>query len=256
MNIKYKKLIISVCVLLFGIFFYYFYFNKTNTGLFDLHLFNLKRGRAVLMKTNDNKYILFGAGQNTETIKQITKYMPFYKRKIDYLFIPSANQNQIGGMIDIIDRYEIGQIYIPEFISTSTVLSVLLERINKNKIKLIKIKEGDTIRINEKTFIDVYFPNSVFKYNKSSLPELVAGIRYGDTNIILFGNVSKTIQKYIFQNFLINNNLKHSVIEYYNSMPDTRVYKEILNYLKPQYIFNTKSVNINLISDGEGWYEY
>lgn len=257
MNIKYKKLIIIIAVVLSVIICVFYYINQNKNNNLEIYFSNLKRGRAVLIKTNDNKYILYGAGQNTEVIRLLTKHLPFYKRKVDYVFLPSANQNQIGGMIDIIDRYEIGQVYMPETFSTSTVLSIVLDKINKKKINLIKVGEGEEIIINDNLKIKILFPNNSFKYNRSSLPELVIGINYKNTNIILFGNISKTIQKYIFQSHIKNNDYKKesTIIEYYNSMPDTKMSKEILEYLKPKYIFNTKSKNINLISDGERWYE-
>lgn len=257
MNIKYKKLIIIIVIISSAILCVFYYINQNKNSNLEIYFSNLKRGRSVIIKTDDDKYILYGAGQNTEVIRILTKHMPFYKRKIDFVFLPSVNQNQIGGMIDIIDRYEIGQVYMPETFSTSTVLSVVMDKINKKKIKLIKFKEGEEIIINDDLKIKILFPNMTFKYNKSSLPELVVGINYKNINIILFGNISKTIQKYIFQNYIKNNNYKKesTIIEYYNSMPDTKVYKEILEYLKPKYIFNTKSKDVNLISDGEGWYE-
>ncbi len=254
---KNKKLYISIFTLIIFIYLsFYIYKWEFREHVFEINFFSLNRGRAVFIRTPNNRTMLIGGGQNTEAIREITNAMPFYTRKINKVIIPSANVNQIGGLIEIVNRYEIEEIIIPKFIATSTVLNELNKVIRKNKIHTVEVAEGDNIEIESDFKIEVLFPNDKFKYNKTSLPELGLQIKYKNTSAYLIGNLSKTIQKYIAKNIIYTastSDTQSSIIEFYNTATESKVSKELLDKLKPKFIFSTKEKTMRLISDGEGW---
>ena len=217
----------------------------------ELHFFSLNKGRAIFIRTPENKTILIGGGQNSEVIREITNAMPFYSRKIDYVLIPSAAPAQIGGLIEVIDRYEVEEVIMPKPMATSTVLSQLMKEIKKKKIHVEEVERGDAIKIEKNLALKILFPYEDFKFNKSSLPELGLAIVYKDTAAYLIGSLSKTIQKDILQNIEINKG--KNIIEFYNSMPDGKVSEEFLEVINPEFIFSTNEKMMHLISDGEGW---
>ena len=90
----------------------YIYKWESREKVFEINFFSLNRGRSIFLRTPKNKTILIGGGQNTDTIRELTKVMPFYNRNIDYVFIPSATPAQIGGLIEIVDRYKIEEIFL------------------------------------------------------------------------------------------------------------------------------------------------
>lgn len=248
---KHKKLYITIIIIIaLAYFTFYFYKWEFRNKNLELYLFSLNRGRSVFIRTPQNKTILVGGGQNTEVIREITNVTPFYNREINKVIIPSANANQIGGLIEVVNRYEIDEIIIPKLIATSTVLNELKKVINKNKIHMVEVKEGDNIEIEKDLEIRILFPSDSFKYNKTSLPELGLEFDYRNTSVFLIGNLSKTIQKYIARSL---NETQNNVIEFYNSATEAKVSKELLDKLKPQFIFSTKEKSMHLISDGEGW---
>jgi len=218
--------------------------------VFEVNFFSLKRGRAVFIRSPDDKTILVGGGQNTEVIRELTKVMPFYSRKIDYVFIPSAATAQVGGLLEIIDRYEIEEIFIPEPIATSTVLSQLMKKVGNKKIHVTKVKRGDAFKIGD-LHVEILFPVKDFKYNKSSLPELGIKISHQKSHLYLIGNLSKTIQKDINKSIQVSDG--ESLIEFYHSATDSKVSSDLLEKIKPIFIFSTKEKSTRWISDGFSW---
>lgn len=229
----------------------YIYSWEYRDPVLEVKILSLNRGRAVFVRTPENRTILIGGGQNSEVIREITKSMPFYSRKIDYVFISSAVPAQIGGLLEVVDRYDVQEIIMSRYIATSTVLTQLLRDVRKNKIHVEEVKEGDEIVIEDDLFIRVLFPNEDFKYNKTSLPELGLTLVYRDTSAYLLGNLSKTIQKYILKNTKANES--KNIVEYYHSMTDTKTSAELLDFLDPQFIFSTKEKTLHIVSDGAGW---
>ena len=265
--------ILILAMTFLGIYIYKWEFREP---LLEMHFFSLNRGRAIFIRTPENKTILIGGGQNSELIREITKVTPFYSRKIDYMIIPSATPAQIGGFIEIIDRYSVGEIIMPKTMATSTVLTQLLKKIHKNKIHIEEVEEGDEVAIEKDNSIDmknkitsdesitfkVLFPNKDFKYNKTSLPELGLLTSYKNTNAYLLGNLSKTIQKYILKNLAkdmevigMQNSKSEDIVEYYHSMSKTKLSDELFEFINPKYIFSTKEKTMYLKSDGDRWYK-
>ncbi len=248
---KNKNLYMSIFILIIITYIsVYIYKWEFRDKVFEIHFFSLNRGRAIFVRTPENKTILIGGGQNTEVIREITNVTPFYRREINKLIIPSANVNQIGGLIEIVNRYEIDEIIIPKIMATSTVLSELKKVIGRNKVHTVEVIEGDKIEIEEDLEIRILFPSQNFKYNKTTMPELGLQIKYRNVSAYLMGNLSKTIQKYIARNL---QETQGNIIEFYNTASESKVSKELLDKLKLQFTFSTKEKSMHLISDGEGW---
>jgi competence protein ComEC len=251
---KNQKIIIIVSVIVFllsttwlGFYIYKWEFRKP---LLEVYFFSLNRGRSIFIRTPENKTILVGAGQNSEVIREITKFTPFYSRKIDYVFVPSAVSAQIGGLIEVLERYDIGEIIKSEYMSTSTVLSQVMKSISRDKIHVRNVKAGDEFDI-DGVQINILFPRVDFKFNKTSLPELGLAFKYKNTSLFLIGNLSKTIQKDISKNIglLTDQNL----LEFYHSGIDSKKSDELVEKIKPEYIFTTKEKTTSWLTDGFFW---
>lgn len=217
----------------------YFYFSYKNNNSFDIYFLNLNKGRSVFIHTPNNKYILIDSGQNSEVIKSITSIMPFYNRDIDTIFLTNENAKNIGGFIDIISRYKVREIIKPEIMGTSTALSVLMKMIEENGIVVRGVKKGDSFDIDNISF-SIFFPDTDFKFNKTSKSELAIDISYASSSILLLGDISKTIQK-----TFIDEIEKVDIVEYANSASDSLVSIELLNKIKPKYIVISKQIKAN-----------
>ncbi len=251
MNRKLLIILSVIGVLVSGIFISaYVYKWEYSKVQFEVNFFSLKRGRAIYIRTPDRKSILVGGGQNSEVIRELTRVRPFYNRNIDYIFIPSATPAQIGGLIEVVERYNVDEIFISDPIATSTVLTQLLKKIRSKKIHMTELKRGDRLKLGV-IEVEVLFPINDFKYNKSSLPELGLKFSYYKTEFFLIGNLSKTIQKFIVNG--IGDVGEENIVELYNSATKNKVSDELMNKLNPKYIFSTKEKSTRWISDGFSW---
>ena len=245
------KLFFVALTLAIAGFSFYIYKWEFRKPLLEVHFLSLSKGRAIFIRTPQNKTILIGGGQNSEVLREITKAYPFYSRRIGAVITPSATPAQIGGLIEVIERYEVEEIIMPKLMATSTVLTQLMKEIKKKKIHVEEVERGDEIKVEEDLKLKVLFPYAEFKFNKSSLPELGLAIVYKDTAAYLIGSLSKTIQKDILENIEINKG--QNIVEFYNSMADGKVSEELLEAINPEFIFSTNEKTMRLISDGEGW---
>ncbi len=246
-------LIFLLCLIYLSFYIYRFEFRKP---LLEINFLSSSRSRSIFIKTPKGKNILIGAGDKG-VIRNITDLIPFYKRKIDHIFISSSLPNQIFGLIDILKRYEVDKVYMSEIFSTSTALEQINKIIKDKKIEIIKIKKDDQINV-DNIKIEVIFPSLDFKFNKTSLPELGLLISYKDTDAYLLGNLSKTIQKNIYKNLIDKSNSKEidqkdNIVELFNSGVENKKSKDLFNLINPKYIQTTKTKTTTWFSNGSSW---
>src|SRR5574343_1451105 len=139
-----KSYILFLILFIISIVFYVYKW-EYRRPYFEINFLGLNRGRSVFIRTPENKTILIGAGQSSEVISRITKLMPFYNRRIDTLILPNNQINQIGGSIDILKRYKVGEVIVPSIMGTSTVLSEVLTNIRRNKVNIREVKRGEIL---------------------------------------------------------------------------------------------------------------
>ncbi|MES3031423.1 MAG: hypothetical protein V4697_03365 [Patescibacteria group bacterium] len=250
---KYVAIITSTAILTISGVFYYIYKWEYRIPVLDVHFLSLERGRAIFIRTPQNKTILIGGGQNSQIIRELTSRMPFYRRNIDTIIIPSATPSQIGGLIEVVQRYEVDEIIMPKLLATSTALSILMKEIRKQKIHVEEVERGDGVEIEKGIDLFVLFPYKGFKFNKTSLPELGLRIDFEKTSVYLLGNLSKTIQKDIVKNF--TEIKSENILEYYHLGAPSKVSVELAEAIDPFFTFTTKEKTAHLISDGQFWGE-
>lgn len=222
--------------------------------LLEVYFLHLERGRSVFVRTPHNQTILIDGGQNSQVLREITAVTPFYSRRIDTIILTNSAPKNVGGLVDVVKRYEIGEVIMPIVMGTSTVLYAFENALNeknwsrgikseiKNETKrevkseIKKVKKGDEFVIDGIKF-KVLFPDLLFKFNKTSMPEMVLEIEYGQSNMLLLGDVSKTIQK-----SFLNEVGKVNIVEYAHVGSDSRTSKELLDKINPDTVINSKTL--------------
>ncbi len=273
LNKKTFIIVSTIAIIAFGIIGAHVYRWEYRKPFFEVYFFSLNKGRSIFVRSPKGKTFLIGGGQNSEVIREITKVMPFYKRKIDYIVVPSAVPAQIGGLIEVVDRYDIGEVIVPKIMATSSVLAQLMKNVYKKKIHVEEVERGDVVEIEENFSINIFFPYKEFRFNKTSLPELGFLVSFASTSVYFIGNLSRAVQKNILNGFdsdfggskssngqrgLIDLSVNiakgdQNLVEFYNTASVAKVSDELLKILKPKFIFSTREKAAYFVSDGEEW---
>lgn len=205
-----KKIIfysIAILCLAIGIGIYVFY-TENRDKVLEFYFFNLKNSYSVLIRTPNDKRILINGGSNSEIIRKVTSVLPFYSRRIDMLVVTNNLAKYVTGLIDIVERYKVTQVYVPKITLQSLSLSTssdqiydeFIETTKARTVPVLPLKENDEVILDESGVkMKVFFPvaSSSFAYSKASAPELVMEVGEGDHSIFLLGTITTKIQKFL-----------------------------------------------------------
>lgn len=200
----------------------------------EVYFFHLNRGRAVFLRTPEGKTILIDGGQTSEIMRELTDVFPFYRRRIDILIMTSAAAKNVGGLVEVVDRFDIGKILEATIMGTSTALDAFHKVVERKGIHVEKVGKGDEFEVDGVDF-RILFPDPYFKFNKSSLPEMVIEVEYGPHRFLFLGDVSKTVQKSLIP--VVD---KVHLVEFAHSAADSRVSAPLIEELNPDFILYTK----------------
>ena len=110
--------------------------------------------------------------------------------KIDYLVATHPHADHIGGMQDVVEQLEIGEIYMPKASSTTKTYKNLLKAIKAKGNKINTAKAGNTIYSDSSLGIDILAPNSD-SYEEINDYSVVIKLVYGSKSFLFTGDAEK-----------------------------------------------------------------
>jgi len=268
-----KKIIITAVIftaLISGAAIYFLH-ESNRPPLLEIYIFALKTGQAIFMRTPNDKRILVDGGSNSEVIRDISSVLPFYSRRIDMLIATKADGKRVSGLIDVLNRYSVGEVVIPGTglvdlglaSSTDQIYQSFIDATEEAKVPIKKVLAGDSIFLDDYSLIGpvkfgVLFPiassttGGIFQYSNASAPELVTKISYGSTSVMLAGSVTPKIQKFISSassTAASSTDLKSNILILSQNATTSNIAAAFMSAVSPDDIIYSKAKAANLLED-------
>ncbi|NLZ24422.1 MBL fold metallo-hydrolase [Candidatus Dojkabacteria bacterium] len=193
------------------------------------------QGDAILIQSGTEQ-ILVDTGPNGDVIYKLQRYMPFFDRRIEYIVLTHPHQDHLGGILEILERYEVGKIlYYPVCYSNNDY-----EYLLQNFDNLIQIGRGDTIRL-KNIEVDVLWPilersikECVKPYNGNvNNDSLVLEFEYLNKKFLLMGDIEREVESVLVAQDLISSN--YDVLKAGHHCSKTSSSETFLEYTSPSF---------------------
>jgi competence protein ComEC len=243
-------LIVAGATALAGSLGVYVWKEERRLPLLEIYIFDLASGRSVFIRTPEDKRVLIDGGSNSDIVRRISEIIPFYSRRIDIVIVTNNEGKNVSGLIDIIERYKVDRVYVPEFTlenlglasSTDQIYSTFIETLEHKHIVREYLSLGKVVNLDKDVSLNVLFPTkpSNFVYSKSSAPEILFNISNNENNITFLGSATKKVQKYITKT---NSDLKTNVLVFSHSALPVNVSSELIDSTKPQNLIFSQKIS-------------
>src|SRR3989344_5910109 len=84
------------------------------------YIFDVGQGDSIMIKTPSREYILIDGGPDNSVVYKLGKFLPFYKRQIDFVILTHADKDHIAGLVEVLRRYNVQYVITTNFIHTSS----------------------------------------------------------------------------------------------------------------------------------------
>lgn len=128
-------------VLLFGVFF------RWPTNQLKVVFCNVGQGDASLLILGSQQILIDGGPANGGVLDCLGKHLPFWDRTIEMVILSHPQSDHFGGLVDVIDRYDVEYFVINPLINNSSSFWRFHQAVVAEKGRLYFPKAGDEIRI-------------------------------------------------------------------------------------------------------------
>ena len=176
--------------------------DKDNT----LKIYYLDVGQAdsILIDSN-NEYMLIVGGNNNDGPLLVKYFQELGIKDIKYIVGTHPHEDHIGGIDEVINNFNINQIFIPNAITTTKTFDDLLDSIEKKNLTFTVPTINNTYTLGESIIKIIYTGTDTSDLNNSSI---ILKLTYKKTSYLFTGDATNITEKKI-----LNKDIKSDVLK-------------------------------------------
>jgi competence protein ComEC len=125
-----------------------------------IYFFNVGQGDAVYIRTPQQQDILIDGGPSSVILSKLGEAMPFYDREIDIVILTHPHADHVTGLIDVLKKYRIKQVYLTGAVHTSYDYIEFLQLLRQRKeIKKIKVDHQFNVQLARDLTLKFFYPD-------------------------------------------------------------------------------------------------
>ena len=167
-----------------------------------IHFFDIGQGDAIFITTPNGNQILIDGGPSRRILSKLGDVMPFYDRSIDLVVLTHPHLDHLGGLLEVIKRYDVGMILESSASYTTAEYHELRRLVQSKRIKTIVAKRDQRVLLDTNITLDVLSP---FEHMNTQLKNIhdamvVTKLTHASTSILLMGDAGRMIEfRLLFQ---------------------------------------------------------
>lgn len=179
----------------------YFVHKEDRRGILTIAFLNIGQGDSIFIDSPSGNQLLIDGGPGKSVLSELSALMPFYDRSIDVIIATHADQDHVGGLPDVLQRYKVNLFMEPGVAGESSSYEELERMINEKEkrgvIKKILARRGMVIDLGEGVKLHILFPDRDPVGMETNMSSVVAKLVYGEHEFMLTGDSPSQIEGYL-----------------------------------------------------------
>lgn len=214
--------------------------NYLSKSMMEIDFLDVGQGDSILIKSNDNKYMLVDGGPDESVLTELGKTIPYGVGKIDYIILTHPDMDHIGGLPQVIERYKIDKIYMKLGDEKyNATYGELLKRLKEKNIDIIDPMIDDDFILGCCVYIDFVWPEELSDFENINDASISMLVSYQNFEMFLGGDLEKTIEEQV----ALHNPTDIDILKVGHHGSKNSTSQRFLDALKPE---------IAIISSGKG----
>lgn len=187
---KHTREVILGVLILFNIFVWFSVYQKRPTDILSVYFLDVGQGDAIFVDSPTHGRVLIDGGPNRKVLSELGKILPFADKRIDVVIETHPDKDHIGGLPEVISRYNVGTFLEPGVESDNKVDDELKKRVEEKKIPHLLARRGMVVNFNDGAKLEILFPligQDVLNW-ETNRASIVAKLVYGEKSFLLTGD--------------------------------------------------------------------
>ncbi|MFT5037384.1 MAG: competence protein ComEC [Candidatus Azotimanducaceae bacterium] len=206
---------------------------ENNSQYLTVTFLDVGQGDSIFIETSDGVQVLIDGGPGSGVLRNLGEVMGVRDRTIDMIIGTHPDKDHIGGLVDVLERYEVATILTTENESGSAVASTYRSRIKNEGAEVTYARRGQEFALGASTTLRVLFPDLDPSDMESNSSSIVLQLMHGEIEFILTGDSPKGIEEYLV--LLEGEHLKSEVLKIGHHGSRTSTSELFLNEVNPMF---------------------
>lgn len=191
-------LIVILFVLLVIVLFFSFQ-NTRNSNYLKVIFLDVGQGDAIYVEAPNGRQMLIDGGKDQTILPRLAQVMPLGDRSIDEVIVTNPDQDHIGGLVEVLGEYKVGQVVEPGTKKDSYTYGKLEKEIIENNIDKKIAERGMKIILDEEKniYFEILFPDRDVSSWEANDGSVVGKLVYGNRSFMMMGDATKYTENII-----------------------------------------------------------
>jgi competence protein ComEC len=191
-------LYLSLGFLIFlNIFLWNVLYSEKSSRVLTVAFLNIGQGDGIYIESPTHNQLLVDGGPPRAILSELGGVMKFYDRSVDMILVTNPDQDHIGGLIDVLDSYNVEVAIEPGTFNPSQIYKELENAVEKENAKKIIARRGMIIHLGGGAEVHILFPDRDVSELSPNDGSIIARLVYGDTSVMLTGDAPNKAEEYV-----------------------------------------------------------
>ncbi len=233
--------ILVLCSIAFGL--WYAAWREDRRGLLTVSFLNIGQGDAIFIDAPSGRQMLIDGGRGSVVLRELGRVMPWWDRSIDVVLATHPDLDHIGGLPDVLARYDVSTIIRSSVRDEGADQVAFLRAIDSEKdAKAVIALRGQIIDLGSTgspqagrphVYLEILFPDRPIPSVETNTGSVVARLVYGNTSFMLTGDAPLGVEEYLVS--LDGSSLKSDVLKAGHHGSRTSSDVSFVGYVSPSY---------------------
>ncbi|MBA7571078.1 hypothetical protein ES708_12834 [subsurface metagenome] len=150
-----------------------------------VHFIDVGQGDSILIDLGETEILIDGGGKSPGVVTYLNQYVD---EPLEVMVATHPHADHIGGLIGVLDAFEVDEIWLNGDTSTSETYSQFMSAVNSEGAQVYEARRGDTIEVGELTFSVLHPVNLSGTTNNNSI---ILSLSYGQVDFLFTGDAEQ-----------------------------------------------------------------
>lgn len=199
----------------------------------EVHFFDVGQGDAIFIKTPDGIQVLIDGGPDSSVLRELGSQMKVFDRNIDLVIATHSDKDHIGGLIDVLNRYDVKNILLTENKNATEASDIFSKNTKAENASIILARRGQVFQLGASTTLEILSPAGPTDGWESNNASIIVQLRYGDIEFMLTGDAPYEIEDYLVS--IYGDQLESEVLKLGHHGSKTSTSETFLEVVDPEY---------------------
>ncbi|MDP6822157.1 MAG: ComEC/Rec2 family competence protein [Dehalococcoidia bacterium] len=165
----------------------------------EVTFFETDRGDMILVESPGGRRALIDGGRDVDgAVQALGGALPFWDQRVDVVLLTHSDADHVGGLVDVIDRFEVGAVVDTTGYADTDVFGEWKDRLEARDAPVVIARRGMVIDLGHDVTLEVIWAGAP-ELETTNAASTVLMLRHGDVRMLLTGDIPRSVESLLIE---------------------------------------------------------